>query len=103
MLNFNPDKRPNAEQALKNKWLNYITKNNDQNEIILDENIISNLTKFHSSITLQKASLAFIANQVGQNEEVQKLKAEFDKIDCNKDGVLTKEELIECNLNITYK
>lgn len=96
LLDYNPAKRPSAELAMKNKWLNNMAKNKDAIDNILDENVINNLTKFQSSATLQKASLAFIANQVGQNEEVQKLKEEFDKIDINKDGVLSKEELVEC-------
>jgi len=96
LLNYNVNKRPSAEQALKNSWLLEMAKNKSAIDNILDENVINNLTKFQSSITLQKASLAFIANQISQNEEVQKLKEEFDKIDNNKDGVLSKDELVEC-------
>jgi len=96
LLDYNPVERPSGEQALKNKWLNNMVKNKEAIDNILDKNVINNLTKFQSSVTLQKASLVFMANQVGQNEEVQKLKEEFDKIDNNKDGVLSKEELVEC-------
>ena len=30
------------------------------------------------------------------NEEIKKLKEEFDKIDDNKDGMISREELIKC-------
>ena len=103
LLNYNANKRINAEQALKNSWLNNLLKNKDAVDNLLDENVIMNLTKFQSSITLQKASLAFIANQVGQNEEVQKLKEEFDKIDHNKDGVLSKDELVNCKFHFYFE
>ncbi len=99
LLNYNPNKRLTAEDALKNEWLNNLLKNKDAIDNILDKNIINNLTKFQSSLILQKATLAYIANQIGQNEDLERLKDEFDKIDINKDGVLSKEELIECKLN----
>jgi len=102
LLNYCPAKRPSAEKALKSQWLNNMTKNKYALDNILDENVINNLMKFQSSITLQKASLVFIANQVGQNEEVHKLQEEFDKIDKNKDGVLSREELLECILYLLF-
>ena len=37
-----------------------------------------------------------MANQISINQEIQKLKDEFDKIDQNKDGEISKEELIKC-------
>ena len=40
--------------------------------------------------------LAFLANQISINQEIKKLKDEFDKIDANKDGEISKEELIKC-------
>ena len=40
-------------------------------------------------------TISFLANQVSVNEEVRKLKEEFDKFDLNKDGEISKEELIK--------
>ena len=67
-----------------------------KDEIIINDDIIGNLTKFKSIVTLQKATLAFLANQISINQEIKKLKDEFDKIDENKDGEISKDELIKC-------
>ena len=103
LLDYNIEKRPSAEKALNNKWLINLIKPDEKNDNILHENIISNLIKFHSSVTLQKASLAFIAIQTGESEDVNRLKKEFDKIDINRDGVITKLELVQCNLYFFIK
>lgn len=42
-----------------------------------------------------------MANQISINEEIKKLKEEFDKIDVNKDGEISKNELIKC-LEVLY-
>ncbi len=95
LLEYNPDRRLSAEEAIENNWLKDMIKLT-QNEINLNEDIIGNLSKFKSIVTLQKATLAFLANQISINQEIKKLKDEFDKIDENKDGEISKEELIKC-------
>jgi calcium-dependent protein kinase len=94
LLDYNPAKRPTAEQAMQNSWMVKCLNSGEDNT--LDNNVAENLMKFQSAMCLQKASLAFIANQLGQHDEIQQVKDEFDKIDTNKDGILSKEELIEC-------
>jgi len=94
LLNYDQNKRLSAEQALENKWLLKMIKTKEDN--ILQADVLTNLSKFTSALTLQKATLSFIANQVSLNEEIKKLKDEFDKIDENKDGMISKEELIHC-------
>ncbi len=95
LLEYDPDKRLSAEQALENQWLKTMSEKTDD-EIVLSCDIITNLNKFKSIVTLQKATLAFLANQISINQEIQKLKDEFDKIDENKDGEISKDELIKC-------
>ena len=70
--------------------------NSEENDNILNKAIIDNLIKFSSSVSLQKATLSFLANQISMNEEIKKLKKEFDKIDVNKDGEISLDELILC-------
>jgi calcium-dependent protein kinase len=96
LLDYDPVKRPTAEQAMQHKWLLKCLNSGEDNT--LDNKVAQNLMKFQSAVSLQKASLAFIANQLGQYEEIQQIKDEFDKIDTNKDGILSKEELIECKI-----
>ena len=95
LLEINPKKRISAEEALKNEWL-YKMLNSEENDNILNKAIIENLIKFSSSVSLQKATLSFLANQISMNEEIEKLKKEFDKIDVNKDGEISLDELILC-------
>ena len=96
LLQYEPEKRLSAEEALENNWLKNMSEKNDKEEIVLSDDIITNLNKFKSIVTLQKATLAFLANQISINQEIKKLKDEFDKIDKNKDGEISKEELIIC-------
>ena len=93
LLSYNPEQRPTAEEALTNKWLiSMINHGNSK----LSEYIISNLIKFRATLGLQKATVSFLTNQISINEEIKKLKEEFDKIDVNKDGEISKDELIKC-------
>ena len=93
LLSYNPEDRPSAEEALNNKWLkSMINHGNNQ----LSEYIISNLIKFRTTLGLQKATVSFLTNQISINEEIKKLKEEFDKIDVDKDGEISKDELIKC-------
>ena len=98
LLSYNPENRPSAEEALQNKWL-VETVNMGKNK--LSEYIIKNLTKFRTTLGLQKATVSFLANQISINEEIKQLKDEFDKIDVNKDGEISKEELVRC-LEVLY-
>ena len=65
----------------------------------LSEYMISNLKKFRSTISLQKATVSFLTNQISFDEEIKK--EEFDKIDVNKDGKISKDELVKC-LEVLY-
>ena len=96
LLTYDPKKRPTAYEAIENKWLTNLIKSEDEGDNILQAEVLDNLAKFTSAVTLQKATLSFIANQVSMNEEIKNLKEEFDKIDDNKDGMISREELIKC-------
>lgn len=95
LLTYDPVNRISAEEALENEWLKEYSSDITE-DVQLENDILSNLAKFTSAVTLQKATLSFMANQISANEEIQKLKEEFDKIDENKDGVISREELIQC-------
>ena len=93
LLSYNPEDRPSAEEALNNKWLKSMISHGNNK---LSEYIISNLIKFRTTLGLQKATVSFLTNQISINEEIKKLKEEFDKIDVDKDGEISKDELINC-------
>jgi calcium-dependent protein kinase len=98
LLAYNPENRPSAEEALENCWL---INESDNGNIELSKEIISNLSKFRTTLGLQKVTISFLANQVSINDEIKALKEEFDKFDVNKDGEISKEELIKC-LEVNY-
>ena len=93
LLSYNPDERPSAEEALNNKWLLSMINHGLSK---LSDYIIINLIKFRTTLGLQRATVSFLTNQISINEEIKKLKEEFDKIDVNKDGEISKDELIKC-------
>ena len=95
LLNYDPNFRPSAEEALNNIWLKNDINNNTHN-IDLNKEIIHNLSKFRTTLALQKMTISFLANQVSVNEEIKKIKEEFDTFDTNKDGEISKDELIQC-------
>ena len=98
LLTYNPEARPSAEEALQNTWLN---EDSNFRDVELNKDIISNLSKFRTTLGLQKITISFLANQISINEEIKTLKEEFDKFDVNKDGEISRQELIEC-LNACY-
>ncbi len=93
LLTYEPKKRPSAEEALNDGWL---SNESSISNIELSKEIIGNLSKFRTTLGLQKVTISFLANQISVNEEIKALKEEFDKVDVNKDGEISKEELIKC-------
>ena len=93
LLNYDPNNRPSAEEALNKAWLK---QDNNNSDIDLNQEIVANLSKFRTTLGLQKLTISFLANQVSVNEEIKRLKEEFDKFDTNKDGEISKDELIQC-------
>ncbi len=96
LLTYDFKKRISAEKALNNEWLNKMLKISDEEIKINQISILNNLSKFTSVLTLQKATLSFMTNQISINDEIKRLKNEFNKIDTNHDGMISKEELIHC-------
>ena len=107
LLSYNPNNRPSAEEALNNEWLlNMI----DKGKTKLSDYIITNLVKFRTTLGLQKATVSFLTNQISINEEIKKLKEEFDKIDkiraenifkeidFNNDGSINFSEFLTVNI-----
>lgn len=90
MLQFNPELRLSAEQALQHVWFDNNTVRNKPLP-----SIVQNLAKFRASQKLQHAVLTFISSQLTSKKEISQLAENFKLIDKNGDGKLSKEELIE--------
>lgn len=58
-------------------------------------NILNNLRSYNSELKFQQAVMSFLATQLSNKEERQKLTEIFKSFDRNNDGILSKEELIQ--------
>lgn len=91
LLNYDPIKRPSAAEAMKSSWLVNTLKSSQDN--MLDNDIMTNLIKFHSTIVLEKAVLAYLTGLTDNID--QTILKEFEKIDKNGDGLISKDELFD--------
>jgi len=93
MLTYDMDKRISASEALSEPW---ITKYNKDKKVSEKELLLSlqSLKNFRTQSTFQGAVLAYIASQQLPQKEESKIRALFDGFDKDKDGQLTKKELI---------
>lgn len=93
MLQFNPEKRISASDILQHPWLGI---GSGELHVLKMDLLISlnNLQKFRTQMILQKAVLAYIASQQITKTEETKIRKLFDILDTDKDGRLTKVELV---------
>lgn len=92
LLMYDPKERISAEDALKDEW---ICENKDTNEIRYAFSL-KKLKSFNTQTTLQRAVLSYIASQRLSKEEEKLVREAFDSIDTDKDGKLSRVELIAC-------
>lgn len=93
MLTLDPEKRPSADQLLKEPWFS-----NRRKSIFDDKShqiVINHLKNFKAKAKLQKAILLYIANFFDLKEEKARLQETFELMDTNFDGKLSKDELIQ--------
>eukprot|EP01017_Pseudomicrothorax_dubius_P031206 TRINITY_DN395_c0_g1_i1.p1 TRINITY_DN395_c0_g1~~TRINITY_DN395_c0_g1_i1.p1 ORF type:complete len:456 (-),score=148.35 TRINITY_DN395_c0_g1_i1:194-1561(-) len=83
------DKRPRAEEVLKHPWVTFV---DERERATLPQLNFEHLKKFQSHSQLKKATLTFIASQLGE-PEISHLRKLFERLDFNGDGVLTFDEL----------
>lgn len=94
MLTLDVNRRPAARQLLQHPWLK-------QSERIgvadkgAELDIMNHLKAFRSSDKLRQAALQYIASQLTSVEETEKLRRKFIEMDDNKDGRLSREELMK--------
>jgi calcium-dependent protein kinase len=93
LLKKDPKKRISALDSLQDDWfkINEEKTTSDKN---LAKNVLSNMKKFKKDRKLEKATIAFIINQLVLKDERNELEKQFKEWDTNGDGVLSKEEII---------
>ncbi|CAD8080417.1 unnamed protein product [Paramecium sonneborni] len=91
MLSSNPQMRPTASEVINNPIFSnrakIITKPNKQ--------LSKHMKDFKQQSQMQSAMLNYIAENMLQEQDKKRLMEEFQKFDLNKDGQLTKEELLK--------
>ncbi|CAD8179513.1 unnamed protein product [Paramecium pentaurelia] len=93
MLERDPKKRISAEQALQDDWITTYVK---KPEIDLPQltRVLNNMKNFNVEKKFQEAALTFMVNYLATSQEKQELLTQFQALDLNGDGRLSREELI---------
>jgi calcium-dependent protein kinase len=94
MLEYAPEKRVSAKQALADIWFQNSLKK-DKEAVALSTTALQNLKKLTYKSKLQQIVYYFIVNHMTTKEERNDLMRVFKILDKNSDGRLTKEELLE--------
>lgn len=92
MLEKDPGRRFNSEEALKHPWLKSRVSNGSV-EYHVNQSVISHLRQFNSSCKLRVSALSYIFNHLSNNEEIFEIRELFFKLDLNGDGKLSRDEL----------
>ncbi|CAD8110398.1 unnamed protein product [Paramecium sonneborni] len=95
LLLVDPSKRMSAEQALKDPWI--VSKKREDK---INTKNLENLSQFQNNSKLSSAILQLISTQIMTSKEKNELIQGFSAIDKNGDGKLSKEELIQCYMNL---
>jgi calcium-dependent protein kinase len=93
MLEIDPKKRLSAEESLNHNWMNKFQDKSNKVDNNLFISVITNIHNFNASEKLQQATLAYIVHFLYSSMELEGLKNVFKKLDRNKDGRLTYDEL----------
>ena len=93
LLEYNPKKRYSANDVLKHHWMikGNINVKIDKSFVL---HSLVNMKKFHAERKLQQAALTYIVNNLVSKKEKNKLLEVFQSFDTNKDGVLSKKEIL---------
>ena len=94
LLRMNPAERPTAKDCLKDPWLaRYHSKS--LSNVAPSQGSLDNLRSFHSGQHFKQAFMSFIVAQLLSKDQTAALKKEFQAMDTDGDGRLSREELLE--------
>jgi len=92
MMEMDPNKRCNAQEALDDPWMKKTTGQEEVDRPLALQNL-KKLKSFGFETKLQEATWVFLVSYFSTKEEKEKLLQTFKALDLDNDGQLTKEEL----------
>ncbi|CAD8131931.1 unnamed protein product [Paramecium octaurelia] len=95
LLRVDASKRLSAKQALEDPWLVKYAPSTQVNRKVLD-----NIRQFQAQTVLKQALMSYMITQMSTQKEIQELQKEFQRLDINNDGFLSKEEFLKGYLQI---
>lgn len=97
LLDRDVSKRIKVQDALNHPWFKKLLAENEDSKIQSENmvNSLRNLKNFTAQCALQKAALIYIASQVTDPKEEEKITNLFNAIDKDKDGQVTENDLYE--------
>jgi len=93
MLTLKPDERPSAADLFQHAWM-VKAQLGQLVDVKLDANIASNMKKFRFASKLKQVVLTMIAQNL-KDSDLEELRGHFIALDKNKDGTLSKAELVD--------
>jgi len=91
LIAMNPQERITAERALQHTW---IRREKPASQKVIEQHLARRLLTFRVRNKLERAVLKIVAHHLHE-DKVRDLRAAFEALDANRDGVLTTEELRE--------
>lgn len=95
MLEYDPDKRIGAQQALSNSWITCWQNERTDFESIVLSDILCNIKNFRAIEKFQQASIAYIVHYTNSSSQNHQLRRIFKSFDKNGDGKLSYTEFSE--------
>ena len=92
MLVFDYNKRKSAEELLNHPWFDLL--NDEKVNKREMKRVAKNMEKFHFKNKLQEAFFMYLINTLVAKDECEELIEIFENMDTNKDGVLSKTEIL---------
>jgi calcium-dependent protein kinase len=103
LLDTNPAKRISAEEALNHPWFHQAANNKDTVNKNAMSKALENLRGFRAERKLQEAIWTFMVTYYASKDETQHLMQTFQALDIDKNGVLSKQEIVVGYKNIFGK
>ncbi len=91
LLTYKPSQRISAQSALTHSW---ITKNKvkDTSTVAIEASL-DNLRNFRTQKKMQQVALTFMVSFLSSSNEIKEFKQAFNKLDLNRDGKISWDEL----------